>query len=48
MTDGYNPVFRTFRVSMIDLDNTKPILTISDLVAEERETRLITPFELTV
>lgn len=47
-TDGYNPVFRTFRVSIVDVDNKKPILTIGDLVVKEGETRLITPFELTV
>uniref|UniRef100_A0A8C0F747 FRAS1 related extracellular matrix 3 n=1 Tax=Bubo bubo TaxID=30461 RepID=A0A8C0F747_BUBBB len=48
VTDGYNPVFCTFRVSITDVDNKKPILTIGDLVVEEGETRLITPFELTV
>ncbi|PKU33607.1 fras1-related extracellular matrix protein 3 [Limosa lapponica baueri] len=48
VTDGHNPVFRTFRVSITDVDNKKPILTIGDLVVEEGETRLITPFELTV
>ncbi|NWX16774.1 FREM2 protein, partial [Aegotheles bennettii] len=48
VTDGYNPVFRTFRVFITDVDNKKPILTIGDLVVEEGETRLITPFELTV
>ncbi|XP_009868673.1 PREDICTED: FRAS1-related extracellular matrix protein 2-like, partial [Apaloderma vittatum] len=48
VTDGYNPVFRTFRVSITDVDNKKPILTIGDLVVEEGESRLITPFELTV
>ncbi|XP_061626890.1 FRAS1-related extracellular matrix protein 3 [Phyllopteryx taeniolatus] len=48
VTDGYNPVFRTFRVSITDVDNKKPVLTISKLVVEESETKLITPFELTV
>ncbi|KAM6270253.1 FRAS1-related extracellular matrix protein 3 [Porphyrio hochstetteri] len=48
VTDGYNPVFRTFRVFITDVDNKKPILTIGDLAVEEGETRLITPFELTV
>ncbi|KAM7168527.1 FRAS1-related extracellular matrix protein 3 isoform 1-T1 [Macrochelys suwanniensis] len=48
VTDGYNPVFRTFRVSITDVDNKKPILTINDLVVEEGKTKLITPFELTV
>ncbi|KAM8843174.1 FRAS1-related extracellular matrix protein 3 [Synchiropus picturatus] len=46
VTDGYNPVFRTFRVSITDVDNKKPVLTISRLVVEEGETKLITPFEL--
>lgn len=48
VTDGYNPVFRTFRVSITDVDNKKPVLTINKLVVEEGETKLITPFELTV
>lgn len=47
VTDGYNPVFHTFIVSITDVDNKKPILTIGDLVVEEGKTRLIT-FELTV
>lgn len=48
VTDGYNPVFRTFRVSITDVDNKKPVLTVQKLVVEEGETKLITPFELTV
>ncbi|XP_051896776.1 FRAS1-related extracellular matrix protein 3 [Pristis pectinata] len=48
VTDGYNPVFRTFRVSITDVDNKKPILTVHDLVVSEGEMKLITPFELTV
>ncbi|TNN89506.1 FRAS1-related extracellular matrix protein 2 [Liparis tanakae] len=47
VTDGYNPVFRTFRVSITDVDNKKPVLTISKLFVEEGENKLITPFELT-
>ncbi|XP_033942134.1 FRAS1-related extracellular matrix protein 3 [Pseudochaenichthys georgianus] len=47
VTDGFNPVFRTFRVSITDVDNKKPVLTISKLYLEEGETKLITPFELT-
>ncbi|XP_061440792.1 FRAS1-related extracellular matrix protein 3 isoform X1 [Rhineura floridana] len=46
VTDGYNPVFRTFRVSITDVDNKKPVLTIHDLTIQEGETKLITPFEL--
>ena len=48
VTDGYNPVFRTFRVSITDVDNKKPVLTISQLIVAEGEIKLITPFELTV
>ncbi|XP_006629615.2 FRAS1-related extracellular matrix protein 3 [Lepisosteus oculatus] len=48
VTDGYNPVFRTFRVSITDVDNKKPVLTIHNLVVGEGEVKLITPFELTV
>ncbi|KAJ8368550.1 hypothetical protein SKAU_G00085780 [Synaphobranchus kaupii] len=48
VTDGYNPVFRTFRVSITDVDNKKPVLTVHSLVVIEGENKLITPFELTV
>ncbi|XP_069098697.1 FRAS1-related extracellular matrix protein 3 [Pleurodeles waltl] len=48
VTDGYNPVFRTFRVSITDVDNKKPVLTVHNLVVNEGENKLITPFELTV
>ncbi len=48
VTDGYNPVFRTFRVSITDVDNKKPVVTIHGLVVNEGENKLITPFELTV
>ena len=48
VTGGYNPVFHNFRVCITDVENKKPILTIGDLVVDEGETRLITPFELTV
>uniref|UniRef100_A0A8C7ZI10 Fras1 related extracellular matrix 3 n=1 Tax=Oryzias sinensis TaxID=183150 RepID=A0A8C7ZI10_9TELE len=47
VTDGFNPVFRTFRVSITDVDNKKPILTVHKLIVEEGENKLITPFELT-
>ncbi|XP_044133029.1 FRAS1-related extracellular matrix protein 3 [Bufo gargarizans] len=47
VTDGYNPVFRTFRISITDVDNKKPVLSIHNLVANEGENKLITPFELT-
>ncbi|XP_068440165.1 FRAS1-related extracellular matrix protein 2b [Clinocottus analis] len=48
VTDGYNPVFRTFRVSITDVDNKKPVVTVHSLVVTEGENKLITPFELTV
>ncbi|XP_056612259.1 FRAS1-related extracellular matrix protein 2b [Triplophysa dalaica] len=48
VTDGYNPVFRTFRISITDVDNKKPVVTIHGLVVSEGEKKLITPFELTV
>lgn len=48
VTDGHNPVFRTFRISISDVDNKKPVVTIHNLVVSEGENKLITPFELTV
>lgn len=48
VTDGYNPVFRTFRISISDVDNKKPVVTIHGLVVTEGGNKLITPFELTV
>ncbi|KFO26836.1 FRAS1-related extracellular matrix protein 2 [Fukomys damarensis] len=48
VTDGRNPVFRTFRISISDVDNKKPVVTIHNLVVSESESKLITPFELTV
>ncbi|XP_006879676.1 PREDICTED: FRAS1-related extracellular matrix protein 2 [Elephantulus edwardii] len=48
VTDGRNPVFRTFRISISDVDNKKPVVTIHSLVISEGENKLITPFELTV
>lgn len=48
VTDGYNPVFRTFRVSIVDIDNKKPVLTVHVLLVSEGQSKLITPFELTV
>ncbi|KAJ1114419.1 hypothetical protein NDU88_002657 [Pleurodeles waltl] len=48
VTDGYNPVFRTFRISISDVDNKKPVVTIHGMAVSESEHKLITPFELTV
>uniref|UniRef100_A0A8C6NWB8 FRAS1 related extracellular matrix 2b n=1 Tax=Nothobranchius furzeri TaxID=105023 RepID=A0A8C6NWB8_NOTFU len=47
VTDGYNPVFRTFRISITDVDNKKPVVTVHSLLVTEGENKLITPFELT-
>lgn len=47
VTDGYNPVFRTFRISIVDVDNKKPVVTVNSLVVTEGQVKLITPFELT-
>ncbi|XP_024921466.1 FRAS1-related extracellular matrix protein 2-like [Cynoglossus semilaevis] len=47
VTDGYNPIFRTFRISIVDVDNKKPVVTVNSLIVTEGETKLITPFELT-
>ncbi|RVE65021.1 hypothetical protein OJAV_G00132190 [Oryzias javanicus] len=48
VTDGYNSVFRTFRISIAGVDNKKPVVTVHGLVVTEGENKLITPFELTV
>ncbi|KAK1342222.1 hypothetical protein QTO34_016981 [Cnephaeus nilssonii] len=48
VTDGRNPVFRTFRISISDVDNKKPVVTIHNLIVSEGENKLITPFELNV
>ncbi|KAG7259841.1 hypothetical protein CRUP_029067 [Coryphaenoides rupestris] len=48
VTDGYNPVFRTFRISIINVDNKRPVVTMHSLSVTEGENKLITPFELTV
>ncbi|XP_061608318.1 FRAS1-related extracellular matrix protein 2-like [Phyllopteryx taeniolatus] len=47
VTDGYNPIFRTFRVSILDVDNKKPVVTINSLRVTEGHSKIITPFELT-
>uniref|UniRef100_A0AAV2JC33 FRAS1-related extracellular matrix protein N-terminal domain-containing protein n=1 Tax=Knipowitschia caucasica TaxID=637954 RepID=A0AAV2JC33_KNICA len=47
VTDGYNPIFRTFRISIVDVDNKKPVVTINVLLVSEGQSKLITPFELT-
>ncbi|XP_053297980.1 FRAS1-related extracellular matrix protein 2 [Pleuronectes platessa] len=47
VTDGYNPIFRTFRISIVDVDNKKPVVTVNSLFVTEGQVKLITPFELT-
>ncbi|KAM9846954.1 FRAS1-related extracellular matrix protein 2-like [Aulostomus maculatus] len=47
VTDGYNPIFRTFRISIVDVDNKKPVVTVNGLIVTEGQSKLITPFELT-
>ncbi|KAM9333818.1 FRAS1-related extracellular matrix protein 2a [Pholidichthys leucotaenia] len=47
VTDGYNPIFRTFRILIVDVDNKKPVVTVNSLVVTEGQLKLITPFELT-
>ncbi|XP_057584180.1 FRAS1-related extracellular matrix protein 3 [Hippopotamus amphibius kiboko] len=47
VTDGHNPVFRTFRIFVTDVDDKIPIMTIHKLILQEGESRRITPFELT-
>uniref|UniRef100_A0A8C4R605 Calx-beta domain-containing protein n=1 Tax=Eptatretus burgeri TaxID=7764 RepID=A0A8C4R605_EPTBU len=47
VTDGYNPVFRTFRISIADIDNKKPLVTIHNIIVDEGGKKIITPFELT-
>ena len=46
VTDGFNPVFRTFRISLTDIDNKKPILMFETLRLHEGGYKQITPFEL--
>ncbi|XP_020845600.1 FRAS1-related extracellular matrix protein 3 [Phascolarctos cinereus] len=48
VTDGHNTIFQTFHISIIDVDNKKPVLTIHHLLVQEGERKLITPFELSV
>ncbi|GFN79391.1 fras1-related extracellular matrix protein 2-like [Plakobranchus ocellatus] len=46
VTDGFNPVTRTFRISLSDVDNRKPVLMFQNLRLQEGGNKLITPFEL--
>ncbi|XP_076446552.1 LOW QUALITY PROTEIN: extracellular matrix protein 3-like [Babylonia areolata] len=46
VTDGFNPVARTFRISLSDVDNRKPVVMFQKLHLKEGDQKLITPFEL--
>ncbi|XP_030630785.1 FRAS1-related extracellular matrix protein 2 [Chanos chanos] len=48
VTDGQNMVFRTFRVSITDIDNKRPVLSVHGLIVGQGKLRCITPFELSV
>ncbi|XP_071950665.1 extracellular matrix protein 3-like [Antedon mediterranea] len=48
VTDGLNSVVRTFRISLSDVDNKKPVVTILPLTLNEGQNKLITPFELRI
>ncbi|XP_064636452.1 FRAS1-related extracellular matrix protein 2-like [Lineus longissimus] len=46
VSDGFNSVFQTFRISLSGVDNKKPVLMFAPLKVKEGGSRLITPFEL--
>ena len=46
MSDGFNPVKRTFRIFLTDVDNKKPFLMSGMLRLKEGGNKVITPFEL--
>ena len=46
VSDGINKIHRTFRITLTDVDNKKPILHINVLPAFEGKSTIITPFEL--
>lgn len=48
VTNGRNPVFRTFRIFIMGMDSKKPILTLYKLTLQRGDSKLITPSELTV
>ncbi|XP_038063406.1 extracellular matrix protein 3-like [Patiria miniata] len=48
VTDGFNTVVRTFRISLSEVDNKKPVVTFSPVTLKEGENKLITPFELRI
>ncbi|GFT76574.1 extracellular matrix protein 3 [Trichonephila clavipes] len=46
VSDGFNSVYRTFRISISEVDNKKPVVHTTLLLVKEGGERLITPFEL--
>ncbi|KAL4230244.1 extracellular matrix [Mactra antiquata] len=46
LTDGFNPVYRTFRIALTDVDNKNPVLMYTVLRLKEGTSEIITPFEL--
>lgn len=48
VTDGFNTVVRTFRISLSEVDNKLPAVTYSSLTLKEGANKLITPFELRI
>ncbi|XP_074649930.1 FRAS1-related extracellular matrix protein 2-like [Tubulanus polymorphus] len=46
VTDGFNTIVQTFRISISDIDNKKPVLMFSPLSVKEGKSKLITPFNL--
>lgn len=46
LTDGFNPVYRTFRIALTNVDNKNPVLMYTVLRLEEGTSQIITPFEL--
>lgn len=48
VTDGFNTVVRTFRISLSEVDNKKPVVSLTPITLKEGENKLITPFELRI
>nr|XP_054756056.1 extracellular matrix protein 3 [Lytechinus pictus] len=46
VTDGFNTVVRTFRISFTDVDNKEPVVRYDTIRLQEGDNKLITPFEL--
>lgn len=48
VTDGFNTVVRTFRISFTDIDNKEPVVRYDTVRLQEGDNKLITPFELAI